>query len=41
MGMTDKVFHIKISDMQVSEDIQLIIFHILMQWMSKKRLKAI
>lgn len=36
ISITDEVFHININDMQISEDIQLIIFHILMQWMSKK-----
>jgi len=30
--------HFKINDMQISEDMQLIIFHICMKWLSKKKI---
>ena len=31
------VIHTNINDMQISEDFQLIIGHLLMQWLSKKK----
>ena len=37
----DNTIHFKISDMQIAEDSQLIIFHICMQWLSKTRVKEI
>ena len=34
--LADVPIHFKINDMQIAEDIQVIVFHICMQWLSKK-----
>ena len=36
-NIADNAIHFKISDMQIAEDTQLILFHICMQWLSKGR----
>jgi len=41
IDIADNAIHFKISDMQIAEDTQLIIFHICMQWLSKTRVKEI
>ncbi len=39
--ISDNSIHFKISDMQIAEDTQLIVFHICMQWLSKTRVEEI
>ncbi len=41
LDIADNAIHFKISDMQIAEDAQLIIFHICMQWLSKTGVKEI
>jgi D-sedoheptulose 7-phosphate isomerase len=33
LGLSDNVLHIRIDDMQIAEDAQVIIGHLMMQWL--------
>ena len=35
-NIADVAIHCKINDMQIAEDVQLILFHICMQWIKEK-----
>lgn len=37
----EKVIHFKVKDMQISEDLQLIVAHICMQWLSRQKINKI
>ena len=41
LNLADKVIHFKVNDMQVSEDLQLIVTHICMQWLTKNKINKI
>ena len=41
LNEADKVIHFKVNDMQLSEDLQLIVAHICMQWLSSHKINKI
>ena len=41
LNESDNVIHFKVNDMQLSEDLQLIVTHICMQWLSKNKIKKL
>ncbi len=41
LNKADKVIHFKVNDMQLSEDLQLIVAHICMQWLSRHKINKI
>ena len=41
LSVADKVIHFKVNDMQISEDLQLIVTHMCMQWLSKNKINKL
>ena len=41
LNEADKVIHFKVNDMQLSEDLQLIVAHLCMQWLSRHKISKI